>query len=83
MIRRKILAAEFRWGGSSRGRTAKSATDVIKAYWDLSGAVEDCQLFFLVGYQVANAAQMPQWNPGSEFKAIRDASLKKAQSKGN
>jgi Zn-dependent M28 family amino/carboxypeptidase len=51
-------------------------SDVIKPYWDLSGAVEDCQLFFLVGYQVANDAQMPQWNPGAEFKAARDASLK-------
>jgi Zn-dependent M28 family amino/carboxypeptidase len=51
-------------------------SDVIKPYWDLSGAVEDCQLYFLVGYQVANDAQMPQWNPGAEFKAARDASLK-------
>jgi Zn-dependent M28 family amino/carboxypeptidase len=58
-------------------------SDVIKPYWDLSGAVEDCQLFFLVGYQVANAAQLPQWNPGAEFKAIRDASLKEAQNKTN
>lgn len=58
-------------------------SDVIKPYWDLSGAVEDCQLFFLVGYQIANAAQTPQWNPGSEFKAIRDASLKDAQPRAN
>jgi Zn-dependent M28 family amino/carboxypeptidase len=58
-------------------------SDVIKPYWDLSGAVEDCKLFFLVGYQAANAAQTPQWNPGSEFKAIRDASLKEAQGQGN
>ena len=58
-------------------------SDVIKPYWDLSGAVEDCQLFFLVGYRVANAAQTPEWNPGSEFKAIRDASLKDTQNKAN
>jgi len=54
-------------------------SDVIKPYWDLSGAVEDCQLFFLVGYQIANAAQTPQWNEGAEFKATRDASLKEGQ----
>jgi len=54
-------------------------SDVIKPYWDLSGAVEDCQLFFLVGYQIANATQTPQWNEGSEFKAIRDASVKEGQ----
>jgi len=52
-------------------------SDVIKSDWDLSGAVEDCQLYFLVGLRVANAANMPEWKPNAEFKAIRDASLKK------
>lgn len=51
-------------------------SDVIKPYWDLSGAVEDCQLFLLVGYNVANAEKFPEWNAGAEFKAARDASLK-------
>jgi len=58
-------------------------SDVVKPYWDLSGAVEDCKLFLLVGYQVANSAQTPLWNPGSEFKAIRDASLKESRGKAN
>jgi hypothetical protein len=44
--------------------------------WDMSGAVEDSQLFFLIGYRVANDSNMPEWNTGAEFKAIRDASLK-------
>jgi Zn-dependent M28 family amino/carboxypeptidase len=73
------------WGLQMRDKyTAEDyhkPSDVIKPYWDLSGAVEDCQLFFLVGYQVANAEQTPQWNAGTEFKAIRDASLKESQSK--
>jgi len=38
--------------------------------------VQDCQLYFLVGYRVANDVQMPAWRPGAEFKAIRDASLR-------
>jgi len=50
-------------------------SDVIKPYWDLSGTVQDCQLFFAVGYRVANAAKMPEWKPGAEFKAIREKSL--------
>jgi len=51
-------------------------SDVIKPDWDLSGAVEDCQLYFLVGLRVANAAKMPEWKANAEFKAIREASLK-------
>jgi Zn-dependent M28 family amino/carboxypeptidase len=53
-------------------------SDKIKDYWDLSGAVEDAQLYFLVGYRVANDAKMPQWKPGTEFKAKRDAMMQEA-----
>ncbi|MGA2631488.1 MAG: M28 family metallopeptidase [Terriglobia bacterium] len=53
-------------------------SDKIKAYWDLSGLVEDVQLFFEVGYRVANAEAYPEWKPGSEFKARREAMLKAA-----
>ncbi len=52
-------------------------SDEIKPDWDLSGAVEDTQLMFVVGYRVANAAAFPEWTPGNEFKATRDAMLKK------
>jgi hypothetical protein len=37
--------------------------------------LQDCQLYFLVGYRISNDSRMPEWNPGAEFKAIRDASL--------
>jgi Zn-dependent M28 family amino/carboxypeptidase len=52
--------------------------DIIYPDWDMSGAVEDAQLYFLIGYRVANDPRMPEWNSGAEFKAIRDASLKAA-----
>jgi Zn-dependent M28 family amino/carboxypeptidase len=52
-------------------------SDEIKPDWDLSGAVEDGQLLFAVGYRVANADKLPEWKPGNEFKATREASLKK------
>ena len=51
-------------------------SDEIKPDWDLTGAVDDTQLLFLVGYRVANAAKFPEWKPGNEFKAARDAMLK-------
>jgi len=52
-------------------------SDEIKTDWDLSGAVEDAQLMFMVGYNVANADKFPEWKPGNEFKARRDAMLKR------
>jgi Zn-dependent M28 family amino/carboxypeptidase len=51
-------------------------SDEVKPDWDLSGAVEDGQLFFTVGYRVANADKMPEWKPGNEFRAIREKSLR-------
>ncbi len=49
--------------------------DVIMPDWDLSGAREDLQVFFAVGYRVAQADKFPEWKPGNEFKAKRDAML--------
>jgi Zn-dependent M28 family amino/carboxypeptidase len=48
-------------------------TDVVNSAWDLSGAVEDTQMLFLVGYDVAQGKRYPKWKAGSEFKAKRDA----------
>jgi Zn-dependent M28 family amino/carboxypeptidase len=48
-------------------------SDEVDPNWDLSGAVQDVQLLFEVGYQVANGAKFPEWKPGVEFKAKRDA----------
>jgi Zn-dependent M28 family amino/carboxypeptidase len=50
-------------------------SDQVKPDWDLSGAREDLKLFFAVGYRVAEADKFPEWKPGNEFKAKRDAML--------
>ena len=52
-------------------------TDEVRPDWDLSGCVQDVQLLFEVGYEVANGGKFPEWKPGSEFKAKRDSMLKK------
>src|SRR6266699_429336 len=52
-------------------------TDEIKPDWDLTGTVQDVDLLFEVGYQVANADKFPEWKPGVEFKPKRDAMIKK------
>ena len=49
--------------------------DEVKADWDLSGAVEDAQLLFQVGYRVSQRAAFPEWSEGTEFKARRDSML--------
>jgi Zn-dependent M28 family amino/carboxypeptidase len=68
------------WGLQMRDQYTREdyhkPSDQIKDYWDMSGAVEDARLFFLVGYRVANTDAMPTWLPGTEFKAKRDESLK-------
>jgi Zn-dependent M28 family amino/carboxypeptidase len=51
-------------------------TDEVKPDWDLSGAVEDLRLLFETGYKVAQADKGPEWKPGTEFKAKREAMLK-------
>src|SRR5213082_1720812 len=55
-------------------------TDEVHPDWDLSGAVQDVQLLFEVGYQVANGDKFPEWKPRSEFKAKRDSMLKSSRS---
>jgi Zn-dependent M28 family amino/carboxypeptidase len=52
-------------------------TDEVRPDWDLSGAVQDVQLLFEVGYEVANGDKFPDWKPRFEFKAKRDSMLKK------
>ena len=52
-------------------------SDEVNPEWDLSGAAQDMQLLFEVGYQVANGNKFPEWKSGTEFKAKRDQMLKK------
>jgi Zn-dependent M28 family amino/carboxypeptidase len=52
-------------------------SDHVKPDWDLSGAVEDTELMAAVGYRVANADKLPEWKPGNEFRAKREAMLKR------
>jgi len=50
-------------------------TDEIKPWWDLSGAAQDADLLFRIGQNLAKTDQWPQWKPGCEFKARRDAMM--------
>ncbi len=51
-------------------------SDEVKPDWDLAGAVDDLRVFFRIGDRVANGNTIPEWKPGTEFKAKRDAMMK-------
>ena len=46
-------------------------TDMVRDNWDFSGGVQDIQLLFQVGLDVANGTQWPKWNASSEFSSLR------------
>jgi Zn-dependent M28 family amino/carboxypeptidase len=52
-------------------------SDIVRPDWDLSGAGEDLKLFFAVGHRVAESDDLPEWAPGNEFRAKRDAMLER------
>jgi Zn-dependent M28 family amino/carboxypeptidase len=77
----EYIGKDADWGAKKRDEyTSKdyhAPSDQVKPDWDLSGAVEDAQLLMAVGYRVANADKLPEWKPGNEFKAKRDAMMKR------
>jgi Zn-dependent M28 family amino/carboxypeptidase len=44
--------------------------------WDWSGALEDLQLNYRIGRELADSALWPNWYPTAEFRAVRDESRK-------
>jgi Zn-dependent M28 family amino/carboxypeptidase len=52
-------------------------TDVIKPGWDLNGAAADVRLLLELGYAAAQGDEWPTWKQGTEFKAKRDAMMRK------
>ncbi len=51
-------------------------TDTFNPNWNLSGAVQDLQLYFQIGDDVANSSTWPMWSATSEFRAKRIAMMK-------
>ena len=49
-------------------------TDEYDDSWDLTGAVPDVRLYYEMGREVIDSDAWPNWNEGTEFRAIRDAS---------
>nr|WP_295106285.1 M28 family metallopeptidase [uncultured Caulobacter sp.] len=68
-------------GGKEAGEKAEAdytenryhqPADEWSASWDLSGQAMDLGLVYEIGADLANSRVWPQWQAGSEFKALRD-----------
>ena len=46
-------------------------SDEYDPSWNLDGMVTDAQLGYWTGLAIANADEMPNWNEGDEFEAVR------------
>ncbi|RJG55466.1 M20/M25/M40 family metallo-hydrolase [Sphingobium terrigena] len=62
------------WVDAYTGQCYHQACDAIDATWKLDGAAQDVELMLDIGRDLATSTRWPQWKPGSEFKAVRDAS---------
>ena len=54
-------------------------SDEVKPDWTFEGAAQDTEFLLRVGLRIANAGTWPEWKPGNEFKARRDAMLRPAK----
>jgi Zn-dependent M28 family amino/carboxypeptidase len=52
-----------------------TALDEIDDDWDLRGLVQDIELYFTIGLEVADGDAWPEWYKGNEFRSIREYSL--------
>lgn len=73
-----FVGRESDWGLARQADyTANDYHKVSDEYdpnWDLTGMLEDLEMYFEVGNALANNTDFPKWSEGSEFKAVREQS---------
>jgi len=63
-----------KWVDDYTGKCYHQACDAWDESWNLDGAIQDIELFYQIGDELARSAKWPEWKPGSEFKVLRDQS---------
>ncbi|MBP6673173.1 MAG: M28 family peptidase, partial [Bacteroidetes bacterium] len=53
------------------GKNYHQPSDEISPDWNYDGALQQAEIVIRVAWRVANIIEMPYWNKGSEFEAIR------------
>ena len=70
------------WGDEMRAQYIaqhyRQPSDEYDPEFDYSGAVQQARVAFRVGLSVADARAIPVWQDGTEFKALRDSMLARA-----
>lgn len=76
---------DLREGGAAAGKAAdddyrqlryhRPADEYDPSWFKVDGAMEDLELYYVIGNRIANEEDYVNWYDGNEFKAIRDASL--------
>jgi Zn-dependent M28 family amino/carboxypeptidase len=51
-------------------------SDEIRSDWTYEGTIQEAKFYFHLAYLLAGQPEMPQWNKGDEFEAVRMKSLK-------
>lgn len=73
-----VLGKPESWGKDKSDEYRKNdyhqPSDEIAPSWDWSSAVQMGELGFWLGWEAANATDMPNWLAGEEFRAARDRS---------
>lgn len=74
-----VIGKGKEWGAAQsddyRAHRYHQPSDEFNPKWDWSEGVQMAQLGFWMAWDAANAASMPNWKPGDEFRAVRDRSL--------
>ena len=66
------------WGNDQRKSYTQNdyhkPSDEVKGWYELSGMVQDLELYFEMGRRLATGDSWPEWSETSEFRAKREAS---------
>lgn len=67
-------AAGDAWVRDYTAKRYHQPADIWSPDWDLRGVIQELTVLRETGAAVAGGREWPQWKPGAEFKAARDAS---------
>ena len=75
----EVAGKPVEWGREQaddyREKRYHQPADEIADDWDWSSGAQMIELGYWLGWEAAQAASMPNWLPGEEFRAARDRSL--------
>jgi Zn-dependent M28 family amino/carboxypeptidase len=74
------VAAGHAIAGDYLAKRYHQPQDEYDPNWNWAGAIQDLQLYYRVGRELANSALWPNWHKGAEFRAIRDRDRAAARS---